>query len=132
MFTNHPSVTNDTMTTDMNCALSLNKDSSFLILPLTLAPPVRFGWNLKWPTIYKHHCWWLDFQGQKGHIKASWMAFWPLFKFFYENSKRPIKKLPVFEKKSSKKFVPRPAAFKTSISFMTHFLWSYSTFFHQI
>ena len=27
----------------IHCALSLNKDSSFLILPLTLAPPVRFG-----------------------------------------------------------------------------------------
>ena len=65
-----------------HCVLSLNKDSSFLILPLTLAPPVRFGWNLKWPTFYKHHCWWLDFQGQKGHIKARWVTFWPLFEIF--------------------------------------------------
>ncbi len=43
-------------------------------------------------------------------------------KNFYENSKRPIKKLPVFEKKSSKKFVPRPAAFILTLSFMVNFL----------
>ena len=66
----------------VHCALSLNKDTTFLILPLTLAPPVLFGWNLKWPTFYKHHCWWLDFQGQKGHIKARWVTFWPLFEIF--------------------------------------------------
>ena len=65
-----------------HCALSLNKDSSFLILPITLAPLVQFGWNLKWPTFSIHRWWWLDFQGQKGHIKARWVTFWPLIDDF--------------------------------------------------
>ena len=74
----------------MHCALSLNKDSSFLILPITLAPLVQFGWNLKWPTFSIHHWWWLDFQGQKGHIKARWVTFWPLFEIFSIHSDNPF------------------------------------------
>ena len=35
-------------------------------------------------------------------MKASWLTFWPLFKNISENSKRPLKKSPVFEKKVQK------------------------------
>ena len=73
-----------------HCALSLNKDSSFLILPITFAPLVQFGWNLKWPTFIIHHWWWLDFQGQKGHTKARWVTFWPLFEIFSIHSNSPF------------------------------------------
>ena len=37
-----------------------------------------------------------------------------------------------FEKKSSKKFIPRPAAFKTTLSFGINFLWSHPSELNQI
>ena len=104
----------------------------FHLLSIFLEPVVQFGWNLKWGTFSKKYLKRNSFQGQKGHIKATWLTFWPLFRNFSENSKSPIQKLPVFEKKVLKKFVPRPAAFKSTVSFITDFLWSYSSYLHQI
>ena len=116
----------------MHTVLNLNKEVRFHLLSIFLEPVVQFGWNLKWGTFFKKRLKWNSFKGQKGHIKATWLTFWPLFGIFSENSKRPIQKLPVFEKKVLKKFVPRPAAFKSTVSFMTNFLWSYSSILHQI
>ena len=104
----------------------------FLVLFITLAPLVWFGWNLEWTTVSVHHWWWVYFQGQKGHIKARWATFWPLFENFSIHSDSPFSKLQEFEKKSSKKFIPRPVAFKTTLSFGFNFLCSYPSDFNQI
>ena len=91
-------------------ALNLNKEARFYILCIFLEPVVQIGWNLKWSTFSQKPLKWNAFQGQKGHMKASWMTFWPLFRIFYENSKRPIKKLPVFEKKKFKKICSKASS----------------------
>ena len=87
---------------------------------------------MEWTTISLHHWWWVYFQGQKGQVKASWATFWPLLKFFFENSLRSIQKLLEFEKNVFKKDYPRPAAFKTTFRFGINFLWSYSSELNQI
>ena len=87
---------------------------------------------MEWTTISLHHWWWVYFQGRKGHIKARWATFWPLLKFFYENSLRSIQKLLEFEKKVFKKDYPRLAAFKTTFSLGINFLWSYPSELNQI
>ena len=74
----------------------------FLVLSVTLAPLVWFGWNLEWTTVSVHHWWWVYFQGQKGHIKARWATFWPLFENFSIHSDSPFSKLQEFEKKVQK------------------------------
>ena len=79
-----------------------------------------------------YHGWCLYFQGQKGHIKARWATFWPLFKNFSENSQGSILKVQEFLKKVFWKNVPRLPAFKTTLSFKINFLWSYPLEFNQI
>ena len=90
---------------------------------------VQFGWNMKWQPFSIHRWWWLDFQGQKGHIKARWVTFWPLFEIFLIHSDSPFLKLQEFQKK---KFIPRLVAFKTTLSFGINFLWSYPSGLNQI
>ena len=87
---------------------------------------------MEWPTFSIYHGWCLYFQGQKGHIKARWPTFWPLFKFFFENSQRSVQKLLELVKFFYWKNDPRLPAFKTTFSLWINYLWSYPLELSQI
>ena len=116
----------------MHSELSSPKTVQFFVFSITLAPLVKFIWNLEWPINSLHHGWFLYFQGQKGHIKARWATFWPLFNFFLKNSQRSFLMMLEFVKKSFWKNYPRLPAFKTTFSFGINFLWSYPSELNQI
>ena len=94
----------------LHTVLNVTIEVRFHLLSIFLEPVVQFGWNLKWGTFSKKYLKRNSFQGQKGHIKATWLTFWPLFRNFSENSKSPIQKLPVFEKKSLEKICSKASS----------------------
>ena len=84
------------------------------------------------PTFSIYHGWCLYFQGQKGHIKARWPTFWPLFNFFFKNSQRSVQKLLELVNFFYWKNDPRLPAFKTTFSLWINYLWSYPLELSQI